>query len=129
LALGTGLGNRNRNGSPKGFEQIYDPQIHQQVTRIDWERTESSNKALLPTITLSPYQEFHRTPSVRDRESTTKARQGTRKTQALDLAAQEQDQVPLPNQNNMGSPPVVGNEQTLARTNEEIRRALVQNDG
>jgi hypothetical protein len=45
LALRTGLGNQNLSGSTKWFEKIHDPQIHQQVMRIDWQRTGSRNKA------------------------------------------------------------------------------------
>jgi hypothetical protein len=73
LALRTGLGNRNLSRSTKQFKQIYDLQIHQHITRIDVQQTGSRIKTQLLTTTLMASHTFHRTPFMRDQESTVDA--------------------------------------------------------
>jgi hypothetical protein len=66
-------------------------QVHQQVPRIDLQRSGSRIKAQLLTLTLVVSQAFHQTPFVHDKESTMKAVTETEKTQTLEPAAQEKD--------------------------------------
>jgi hypothetical protein len=66
-------------------------QVHQQVPRIDLQRSGSRIKAQLLTLTLVVSQALHQTPFMHDKESIIKALIETEKTQTLEPTAQEQD--------------------------------------